>query len=129
MDDRESNGHSRTTAWQLDDVMDIASRLAGHDAVGAIHVAVADRPTYDDILHYRRLAEANGLSLTLTVDSVVLRPLPEKNDGETRYDFPGPNRGVWGPALGNAAERAWHWLHRHASSWQAGFQGLNEGTR
>jgi len=69
------NCHPPSTAERLDEVLEVACRLAGRDAIGSMHLAIDERPTYDQLLHYRRMAEAFGLSLTLEADSLVLRPL------------------------------------------------------
>jgi hypothetical protein len=121
MDATGSHECDRKTGWQLDEVMEIASRLAGQDAVGAIHVVVGERPTYDDLLHYRQLAEANGLTLTLTADSVVLRP-PHPPDPEAVKDIPTRVANRWTHGLRPAAHRAWTGLHRHSTP-------RNEGDR
>ncbi len=68
-----AHGHEAAT-WQVDEVMEIAARLSGRDAVSAIHVALGTRPTYEDLLRYRRLAEENDLTFYLLADSIVFRP-------------------------------------------------------
>jgi hypothetical protein len=59
---------------QLDEAMAVARDLAGHDAIGAVHIVAANRPTYRGLRLYRELAEALDLELSITADTVVLRP-------------------------------------------------------
>ena len=67
-------GRHVTKIERLDEAMEVAAALRGHDAIGSFHVALDDRPNYETLLHYRRLAEANGMELTVSADSIVLRP-------------------------------------------------------
>jgi hypothetical protein len=60
--------------WPIDDVIDLACRLAAEDAIGGLHVAIDRRPTYADLLRYRRRAERCGLTLTVAASSISLRP-------------------------------------------------------
>jgi hypothetical protein len=82
MNGRESIEHleSLESTWAIDEVMEIASALAGHDAIGSIHIATNQRPTYAQLLRYRRRATAAGLELVLTRSSVILRPPTEVTD-------------------------------------------------
>jgi len=96
--DPTTDNQADSAHWHLDEVMEIASRLAGHDVVGSIHVVLGERPTYDALLHYRQLAEASGLTLTLTADSVVLRP-PHPPEPRAIEDIPTRAPGRWTRAL------------------------------
>jgi hypothetical protein len=97
--------------WSMDEVLEIAARLAGSDAVAGIHVAFGERPTYDAILHYRRLAEASGLALIVEADAIVLRP-----HGFAGRDFADRARprsdSVWAE-IRKAARLAWLMLRPH----------------
>ena len=73
MDGAASDG-SCPAVSQIEEVIATASRLARHDTVKAVHVAFGARPTYAALLRFRRIAEANGLTLVLHADAVVLRP-------------------------------------------------------
>jgi hypothetical protein len=60
--------------WPIDDAIDMACRLAREDAIGGVHVAIDRRPTYAELLRYRRRAERCGLTLTVAASSLSLRP-------------------------------------------------------
>jgi hypothetical protein len=110
---RYDHEHNRTTGWQLEDVLEIATQLVGDDEIGAVHVVVAERPTYDALLRSRRLAEANGLTLTLTADAIVLRPPRQphaEGTGATSTLVPGPGANQ----IRAFASGAWRWLRGHA---------------
>jgi hypothetical protein len=137
-----------SAAERLDEVMEIACRLAGTDAIGGIHIAISDRPTYDELVYYRSLAEGYGLSLTLKADTIVLRPLP-KPDPELSERVPALALSTWLPRAGELLAGGWHEarafvrtaisagrlpaaahvVRDHATHWNAGFQGLHEGIR
>jgi hypothetical protein len=144
--DTMHEGMTPATRRRLDDAMEVASRLAGTDAIGAIHITLVGRPTYDELYSYRQLAEANGLRLTMTANSIILRPRPVY---PATKSAPAPGLAALLPNLGHVAGEAWRkvherspataavvrarsgaqWLHDHAAGWNAGFQGLSEGTR
>jgi hypothetical protein len=49
-----------------------ACRIASSgDEIGAVHVYIGRRPTYDEIIHCRALASRNGLELTVYGDGRV----------------------------------------------------------
>ncbi|HEY7035446.1 MAG TPA: hypothetical protein VH482_29165 [Thermomicrobiales bacterium] len=143
------DGTPKTSAAErLDEVMEIACRLAGQDAIGGIHVAITERPTYDELMYYRSMAEAYGLSLTLKADTIVLRPLPT-SDPEVAEHVPALTLSTWLPRAGELLAGGWHgahgfaraaisagrlpaagrFLHDHVAHWNAGFQGLHDGVR
>jgi len=95
----------RRTA-RLDEALAVACTLAGQDAIGSLHVVMNDRPTYDEILRYRRRAEACGFALTVTGTSVVLRPRAEP--------VPTPGSAVVIPS--GARPAAWDWARRFGSA-------------
>jgi hypothetical protein len=101
----------------MDEVLEIAALLAARDAVGSIHVGVAERPTYDDLLRYRQSAEANGLVLSLLAEEVVLRP-QRVADAEAANGPPLRRLGAWWTALRAGADRRWRSLRVHANSTQ-----------
>ncbi|HEY7035222.1 MAG TPA: hypothetical protein VH482_28040 [Thermomicrobiales bacterium] len=137
-----------SAAVRLDAVMEIACRLAGKDAIGGIHVAISERPTYDELVYYRTMAEAYGLSLTLQADTIALRPLPTP-DPEIAERVPALVLATWLPRAEELLASGWHGARRlvrlaisanrlptamrfvrdHAANWNAGFQGLHEGIR
>jgi hypothetical protein len=137
-----------SAAERLDEVMEVACRLAGTDAIGGIHVAISERPTYDELVYYRSMAEAFGLSLTLKADTIVLRPLP-KPDSDVAEHVPALALSTWLPRAGELVVGGWHgarrvtasaltssrlpaaarFLHDHVANWNAGFQGLHDGIR
>jgi hypothetical protein len=141
------DGYTPSTHRRMNEAIEIAARLAGTDAIGAIHVSLVERPTYDELRHYRYVAEAHGLTLTLTGDSIILRPRPV--DPETAESAPALGLASLLPEIRGATGDAWRrmhvwssattathgvragarWLHDHAVAWNAGFQGLSEGTR
>jgi len=120
--------HPTSTAKRLDEVLEVACRLAGRDAIGSLHVAIDERPTYDQVLHYRRLAEAFGLTLTLEADSLVLRPLPRvESERPTPLPVPAIQRRRSETRSGPASRPAgrWpavlDWLQSRVAGWIAGF--------
>jgi hypothetical protein len=139
--------YTPSTHRRMDDAIEVAMRLAGTDAIGAIHVAIVERPTYDELRHYRYLAEVHGLTLTMTGDSIILRPRPV--DPEAAEQVPELGLAALLPEIRVVAGDAWRrmhvwsaataathgvrmgtrWLHDHATNWNAGFRGLHEGVR
>jgi hypothetical protein len=114
--------------------------MAGTDDIGAIHITVPERPTFDELRLFRRIAACHGLTLTMTADSIILRP--KSIDLELAESAPALGVAALLPSLGKAAGGTWHRvhdrvsaspmihrLHDHAAHWNAGFQGLSEGTR
>lgn len=137
---KTSTGQQVSTAERLDEVMAIASCLAGRDAIGAIHVATNERLSYDQLVHYRRVAGANGLMMWVSANSIVFRPRPDDpRDAEwqsARRELAMRLGGVSttlhaaGTRLTTAGRRlVTGSLLRNVSEWSAGFQGLTEGTR
>jgi hypothetical protein len=123
--------NSGTRHQRVDDTVEIATRLAGGAEIGAIHVALGDRPTYDELRHYRGLADAHELTLNLTSDSIVLRPRqsePEIAEAAPALGIARPLPGIGTTAIRRARSGA-RWLHAHVIVWNLGFHGLNEGTR
>jgi hypothetical protein len=59
--------------WSVDQAIAIAC-LVGPAALGSLHVAASPRPTYAEILRYKRLAAGCGFALTVTASRLVLRP-------------------------------------------------------
>jgi hypothetical protein len=120
-----------TKHHQVDDTVKIATRLAGTAEIGAIHVAVGDRPTYDELRHYRDLADSHALTLSMTADSIVLRPRPSEPEIAEAAPALGIARLL--PGIGITAVRRTRsgarWLHAHSAAWNLGFHGLSEGTR
>jgi hypothetical protein len=143
----EQAGLTPTSRRRLEEAIEVAARLAGTDAIGAIHLATAERPTYDELRLFQQIAACCGLTLTLTADSIILRPKPV--DPLTAEHAPALGLAALLPHLGHAAGSAWRRvhdgaattpstlglragmrrLHDHAAGWNAGFQGLSEGTR
>jgi hypothetical protein len=115
----------------VDDTVEIAIRLTGTEEIGAIHVAFGDRPTYDELRHYRDLADTHALTMNMTADSIVLRPRP--TESEIAEATPALGIAQLLPGIGITALRqtrsSVRWLHDHATAWNLGFHGLNEGTR
>jgi hypothetical protein len=148
MDAPRDGSRKTSAAERLDEVMEVACRLAGTDAIGGIHVAIGERPTYGELVYYRSLAEAYGLSLTLTADTIVLRPLP-KPDPDLSDRVPALALSTWLPRAGELLGSGWHgargvtraaisasrlpaavrFVHDHLANWNAGFQGLHDGVR
>lgn len=62
--------------WTVDQAIEIAC-LAGAGAIGSIHVATSQRPTYAELRRLREMAIACGFTLTLTGKRVILRPRSE----------------------------------------------------
>src|SRR5690242_2243432 len=77
--------------WAIDDAIDLACRLTHEDAIGGLHVAVDRRPTYAELLRYRRRAERCGLTLTVAASSLSLRPHHAVRTG----DEPEPDTLAW----------------------------------
>jgi hypothetical protein len=50
----------------VDDVFGAACQLAEHDIVQSVHVVVTQKPTYVDLLDYRRRTAAAGLAFMVT---------------------------------------------------------------
>jgi hypothetical protein len=93
---------------QTDELVAIAARIAGTDGLGAVHIAVAERPTYDDLRYYHELARANGLLLTVSAHGLSLRPnvtkpVPAK---QPAHGF----ASLW-PEIGSVAARSWRIAH------------------
>lgn len=103
--------HGPELGRQFDEEMEIASRLAGREDVRAIHIVLAERPTYDALLRYRQLAEARGLTLTLTADLIVLRPQQLSDEAGAA---PAQPTGRWDKNLVTVASGTWKWLRDHA---------------
>lgn len=137
-------GISPASRRRLEEAIDVASRLVGTDDIGAVHVTIAERPTYDDLRLFRQIAACHGLSLTMRADCIVLRPKPI--DPAIAGHSPALGVAALLPEVRSVAVYVWHrvhsrrlatpgvrsgprWLHDHATSWNAGFQGLSEGTR
>jgi hypothetical protein len=74
MDTSNDPKHPREPGWSVDEVMDIAAQLAAHDAVGSIHIAIDQRPTYDTLSRYRQSAADSGLTLSVEQNALALRP-------------------------------------------------------
>lgn len=140
------NSEERPSGWRFDEVVMIASHLAGRGVNGAIHVVVNERPGYHDLLHLRGMAESNGLTLTVTADGVVFLakalsvPSPEEECRVFWEEVEAVRRRIGGAwhavrarfaagADGPREAPALNWLLTHVVAWNAGFTGLNEGTR
>jgi hypothetical protein len=120
-------GISPASLRRLEEAIDVASRMAGTDDIGAIHVTIAERPTYDELRQFREIAACHGLTLTMTAESIILRLKP--NDPEVAAHAPALGVAALLPSLGGVAGQTWHRLHDRAARWNLGFQGLSEGTR
>jgi hypothetical protein len=59
---------------KLDELVEIASRLAGSRDLGAVHLTIPARPTSDELQHYHAIADANERSLSVTAIGLTLRP-------------------------------------------------------
>jgi hypothetical protein len=143
----ESEGLSHASRRRLEDAIEIASRMAGTDAVCAMHITVLERPTYDELRLFQQIAACHGLILTMTADSIIVRPKPI--DPQLAEAATALGVAAHFPSLGRFASGTWHrvhdrvsassqthgvragmhWLHDHAAHWNAAFQDLSEGTR
>jgi hypothetical protein len=115
----DNNDGPRSICWPIDDVMDIAARLAAHDAVGAIHIAVSERPTYDALLNYRQRAEASGLTMTVQETAIVLRP--HRQVGPSAPDnHRVPTRRWWGADVWREVRQCWRAFRDQGASTKHG---------
>src|SRR3954463_6896393 len=57
----------------IDEVAAVACNLAGTDEIRAVHVVSGERPTYEDLLRYRRWADVDHLNLSVEASSISFR--------------------------------------------------------
>src|SRR3954468_15063685 len=71
-----NTGRTRNAAERgqsIDEVAAVARNLAGTDEIRAVHVVSGERPTYNDLLRYRRWADVGHLNLSVEASSVSFR--------------------------------------------------------
>jgi hypothetical protein len=142
------NGKATDRGQSIAEVVEIACNLAGTDDIRAVHVVSGERPTYDDLLRYRRWADVSLLNLSVDASSVSFRSnrrYDEEASGETTRKLSWPHHflahGPWRAALTaysqgvktamaeNTLSSALSWLSAHGRAWFSEFTLMSEGTR
>jgi hypothetical protein len=103
-----------------DELVLMASRMAGKNDVAAVHLALPERPTYEELMSYQAIAAANNLELKVYANGLSLRPRPARPQPETSRGHDARS-----PRVLTAARSVQH----HLAAWNAGFSGLSEGIR
>jgi hypothetical protein len=123
----ENQMHISTRAGgeSIADMLGIASQLAGRDEIGAIQVISGRRPSYDELVRFRRWADARGLELTVSAYGVSFHPrrarAPARPGNEPLHNWSAA------PVRRVLAVRDWAWMH--GRTWCARFGAMNEGTQ
>ena len=129
-------------------MISVASRLIGREGITAVHVISTQRPSYDEVLSYRRWANARDLQFKIDVSSVSFRShrQPEFGDGTervtgeglTHLSYVSPRALVatlhhlfaeWPAAAVNTISPCLDRLRLQARSLQAELNAMSEGTR
>ena len=117
--------------WTIDEVIEVACHLAGRDGLGAVHVAMSRRPTYDELVRSRRRAAAG----------VVVRPRGKGGSladawgrrvarrDATEADPPAEVGRAQRPTVGVRRLSVRRWLSAQAVDWRADLTEMKEGTR
>lgn len=96
----------RATGWSVDQVIEIAGQVAGRDAIGSMHVVTHQRPSYAELLRYRRRAAARGLALSVSATGISLIPREITAESVTARS-PWNRLCAWGQRLREYVEEAW----------------------
>ena len=127
--------------WTIDEVIEVACHLAGRDGLGAVHVAMSRRPTYDELVRSRRRAAADGLALQVNAAGVVVRPRGKGGSladawgrrvarrDATEADPPAEVGRAQRPTVGVRRLSVRRWLSAQAADWRADLTEMKEGTR
>lgn len=106
----------------------IACQLAGRGEIGWVQVVSGSRPTYGEVVRFRRWADANRLGMTVTASGVTIQPRRQlATAGQTRP--PGELLLVWSAALGDRLALVLNWVRSHSRPWCADGGAMSEGTR
>jgi hypothetical protein len=71
--DRNVDNNGTEEHSEVSDTIAVASRLVGQGGFTAVHVISSDRPSYDDVLRFRRLAGLLDLEFKVDASSVTFR--------------------------------------------------------
>lgn len=131
-----------------DDVVATACNLAGTAEISAVHVVSRERPTYDDLLRYRRWAGVSQLNLSVEASSISFRSL-QRFDEAAAYEttrrpvwphhfvahvpwraaLDAYSQGVESAVAAKTVSSALDWISAHGRSWYAELSLMSEGTR
>jgi hypothetical protein len=115
----------RAGSESIADMLGIASQLAGREEIGSIQVVSDRRPSYDELVRFRRWADARALELTVSASGVSFHPrharAPALPDKEPFHQ--------WFAVLVRRVSAVRHWAWMHGQTWCARFGAMNEGTR
>jgi hypothetical protein len=129
------DGQIASAPRSIDDVVAAACRLAGQDAIDAVHVVASERPTYDELASYRQWADASGLMLGVNASGVSFRQrrlVPvDVAQASTPLFRPSlePPRGMQHVVVWNRVVPALDWLSAHGRTWRDELIAMSERTR
>src|SRR4051794_37692984 len=90
------NRTAENLTQSIDEVVATACNLAATDEISTVHVVSRERPTYDDLLRYRRWADVSHLNLSVEASSISFRSR-QRCDDEASVET--VRRPLWPPLL------------------------------
>src|SRR3954447_20786374 len=144
-------GRTRNAAERgqsIDEVAAVARNLAGTDEIRSVHIVSGERPTYDDLLRYRRWADVSHLNLVVEATSIAFRSCQRSDEVAPLETIRKPlwpyhivahdpwraglnaySQGVKPAIAENSVGAALSWLSAHGRAWYSEFMLMSEGTR